>query len=281
MTLGQLYRKGRSRLAMMQNESPSFDALCLFQFCFGLDRAGLAIHGGENVRESDAGRFLELIRRRSEGEPLQYLLGEWTFMGLPFFVGEGVLIPREETELLVTESVQFTKTLSSPLVLELCAGSGAVCVSLQKQASHAQVAAVELSDKAISYLEKNIRRHHATVSVIKTDVLQPPPKGIKQQHVLLANPPYVTTEEMKGLSREVKREPEMALWGGDDGLTFYRAILSYWLPLLLPGGLLAVECGKGQAKRIADMMEQAGLTQIQIKSDFNGINRLVRGEQRK
>ena len=86
---------------------------------------------------------------------------------------------------------------------------------------------------------------------------------------------------MKGLSREVKREPEMALWGGDDGLTFYRAILSYWLSLLLPGGLLAVECGKGQAKWIADMMEQAGLTRIQIKSDFNGINRLVRGEQRK
>lgn len=281
MTLEQLYREGKSRLSAMGTESPAFDALCLFRSCFGLDRAGLAIHGGEDAKEEAAGRFLEMVSRRGRGEPLQYLLGEWEFMGLPFFVGEGVLIPREETELLAMEGICFAQGLSAPSVLELCAGSGAVCVSLQKRVPGARVTAVELSGAASVYLQKNIRRHNAAVAVVQADVLQKPPAKIPPQHIILANPPYVTTREMESLPREVKREPAMALWGGEDGLLFYRAILTHWLALLSPGGLLAVECGKGQGERIAVMMRQAGLEKIQVKNDFNGIDRLVRGEKQR
>ena len=279
MTLEQLYREGKKRLAAAGIESPAFDALCLFQKCFGLDRLGLAVHGGEPAKEEAARQFLDWAAQRGAGRPLQYLLGEWEFMGRLFFVGEGVLIPREETGLLAEEGIRFAKQFPAPDVLELCAGSGAVCITVQKQVPAAQVTAVELSTAAAGYFARNIRRHQARVTMVQADVLTPPSSEIKPQQVILANPPYVTTQEMKELPREVQQEPEMALWGGEDGLLFYRAILTHWLPLLVPGGLLAVECGKGQGERVALMLEQAGLDHVEIKQDFNRIGRVVRGQR--
>ncbi len=207
-----------------------------------------------------AGRFLELIRRRSEGEPLQYLLGEWTFMGLPFFVGEGVLIPREETELLVTEGFNLRRGFP-PRRCWNCAPEAAQCAFRCKNRRRGRGLRRWNFPTRRLLFGKEYTASPRRGGGGQDGRAATAAEGIPPQHILLANPPYVTTEEMESLPREVKREPEMALWGGDDGLLFYRAILTYWLPLLLPGGLLAVECGKGQGERIAVMMGQAGFAE--------------------
>lgn len=283
MTLGETYRMGKNILVGAGNESPAFDASCLFQKAFGFDRQERILHAAKPADEQRAGEYLRLVRERAGGRPLQYILGSWPFMELTLAVGEGVLIPREETELLVYTAAKLLSGTENPEIIDLCSGSGAVALGLCSLLPNASVTAAELYDEAFHYLNLNIKNTgYQQIKSVQTDILDPQNAAeFPAFDCIVSNPPYVTAEEMQTLQTEVWREPHTALLGGEDGLLFYRAIASLWLPKLNPGGAAAVEIGEGQAAPVSELFQSAGLSEIQVIKDFNGLDRVVAGIQKK
>ena len=279
MTLGQIYRQGKCVLDRAGNESPGFDADCLFQKAFGFDRQERVMHSNDSADDELAHDYLGDVNERASGRPLQYILGQWPFMGLELKVGEGVLIPREETELLVHTAARLLDGSAEPKVLDLCAGTGAVALGLASLLPCARITAAELYDEAFSYLERNIKETgFQNVTAFRMDVLNPQSaRQISALNCIVSNPPYVERSELPILQPEVQMEPRTALDGGVDGLDFYCAIAQIWLPKLEQGGVAAVEVGEGQASAVAKMLESAGLAQIQIYRDFNELERVVAG----
>lgn len=278
MTFEQVYRQAKSILFQAGNESPAFDASCLFEKAFGMNRQQRAVHGQEAAPEDAADRCAAMAKERASGRPLQYILGEWPFLDFQLDVGEGVLIPREETELLVHTAAGLLKDTQNPLVLDLCAGTGAVALGVASLVPGARVFAAEWCDPAFSYLRKNIERvGKPNVRAVRLDVLNAAsPAMLPDFDCIVSNPPYVETGELAGLQPEVRREPREALDGGADGLRFYRAIARLWLPKLRPGGAAAVEIGEGQAPAVRALFG-GRLNSLQTRLDFNGIERVVCG----
>jgi release factor glutamine methyltransferase len=260
--------------SLLNGVDARFDTLCLAQKVFALDATQLRLRWHESCTPAQTAELQKLALRRAAGEPLQYILGEWEFFGLPFFVGEGVLIPRPETELLVTQGLQYLERYPQATVLDLCAGSGCIGLCLAARCPGATVYLAETQQDALLWLHKNAQRYAGASTHIKTwDALQKPSLPPQSMDVILTNPPYIPTRELPGLQTEVQREPGAALDGGADGLLFYRSIAENWLPLLRPGGLLAIECGDGQAPEIAQLFTQA--RQLHILHDATGIARVV------
>lgn len=279
MTLGEVYRQGKQLLINAGNEAPAFDADCLFQKVFGLDRQGRIMHGAQPAQPQKEQEYIKYAKERAAGRPLQYILGKWPFLGMELTVGEGVLIPREETELLVKTAVQMLDGRKSPKIIDLCSGTGAVALGLASFLPDAHISAVELYEDALSYLNRNIvETGFKNVVSCKLDILREESAAtFSKPDCIVSNPPYVESGEIVSLQPEVQLEPHSALDGGDDGLVFYRAIANIWLPLLQSGGVAAVEVGERQAQATAQLFEAAGLSQIRIFRDFNGIERVVAG----
>ncbi len=281
MTLGAVYRAGRGRLRRAGNESAAFDAGCLFRKAFGLDRQQRVLHAAEPAGSAQARRFFAMARERAAGRPLQYILGEWPFLGLVLEVGEGVLIPREETELLARTAAEMLAGEKAPLFADLCAGSGAVALGVASLVPGARAAALEKYPAALRYLKRNVARAGlAGVRAVEADVLDPAAaERMPALDGVFANPPYVRAGEIPGLQEEVRREPREALDGGPDGLRFYRAVARLWLPRLKPGGAAAVEVGDGQAGAVCRLFSEA-LEGISVRRDFSGVARVVAGRRR-
>lgn len=295
MTLQEVYQQGKKFLEQAGIESPAFDAICLFHKVFGMDRQALILKGNEAAHEEKAEIYAQLIRLRAEKKPLQYLLGSWEFMDFSLKVGEGVLIPREETELLVYTAVNKwkqdrCKTLEKPVVVDLCAGTGAVGIGIYKLLPTAEVFCVEKYEKALFYLQENILQHGDHIHIVTADVLsersvflqswaQQTGEFLEQQGIdlLVSNPPYIAQAELETLQEEVKREPQTALDGGKDGLKFYRAIVENWLPFLKKEGIIVVEIGQDQGSAVSNLFQQASLKEIEVWKDFNGLDRVVSG----
>jgi release factor glutamine methyltransferase len=278
-TLGEVYRQGRKALSKDGVEGPGFEADCLFCKAFGLSRQERILRSQEAADPAAADRFRGLVRERCGGRPLQYLLGEWSFCGRNLLVGEGVLIPREETELLVGTAAAMLENEAAPEILDLCSGTGAVAIALADRFPGASVCAAEWMEPALGYLNRNIARSGlSNVRAIRLDVLSRQSAHLFQNLTcIVSNPPYVRTDELPGLQREVRREPREALDGGADGLDFYRVIASHWVPALRKGGVLCVEVGENQAEPVAALFRGAGLSGLRLIRDFNGINRVVSG----
>lgn len=283
MTLREIYQLGKKQAQSGEIGAycTGFDVLCLFEHCFGLDRQGLILHGGEPAPQPLADAFFSLLGKKAAGEPLQYLLSAWDFMGMALAVGPGVLIPREDTIPLVLEAARRLENIANPVVLDLCAGTGAVGLGIAKKLSGAQVVCVELSPLAFSYLEKNIARYGAgRVRAVMGDVLLGPEAlPLPPADAVVSNPPYICSSEMPSLQIEVRKEPKMALDGGEDGLTFYRAIAQKWLGLLKPGGAAAVEIGNGQGPAVTALLEQNGVSRLSYCQDLTGADRVVAGNK--
>lgn len=281
MTLGEVYRGGKRLLEEAGCDSAGFDAGCLFQKAFGLDRQQRVMRSEEEADPEQTERYLSLARGRADGRPLQYLLGEWPFLGLTLEVGEGVLIPREETELLVRTAAEQLKGRENPEVVDLCAGTGAVALGLASLVPGARISAVEKYEDALAYLRRNIKRTgFPGVKAVRLDVLDSASaECFSTFDAVVSNPPYVCAGEIASLQREVRREPREALDGGEDGLVFYRAIAEIWLPKLNPGGVAAVEIGEGQARDV-EALFSSELTEIGTFRDFNGTERVVAGKKR-
>lgn len=220
-------------------------------------------------------RIDEITAERAEGRPLQYIFGKWEFYGYEFFVGEGVLIPRPETELLIDIAVKnLTK---DSVMLDLCSGTGCIPIACGLETG-CKAYAVELYEKAFFYLEKNIAHNNADITAVRGDALDNTHFEGAEFDAIFSNPPYLTGDEMKNLQREVRREPETALYGGEDGLDFYRQLFILWKPRLKKGGFFAVEVGDGQGEQVKELMEAAGF-EAEVVSDLQGIGRVVYGKK--
>lgn len=278
MTYRELYLVCRQALTRAGVDSPGNDAMLLLRHFFGLDRPALALHGEELPSPDREASFLEAAAQRAARRPLQYILGQWQFLGLTLKVGEGVLAPREDTAVLVEALAKQLQNVPSPKGLDLCAGTGAVALGLCSLLPQAEVLCLELSDAAFPYLEENIRaypEYHVTAQ--RGDILSPALAAEFREPLdfIASNPPYIPSGELPSLQAEVQKEPAMALNGGSDGLLFYRAIAALWAPLLKPGGVLAVEIGETQAEDAAALFRAAGLGDISIHKDWAGLDRAV------
>ncbi len=278
VTAGQLSAEVRQLLKDSGNENYIFDSKCIIEKCLSVRYETVITHPDTEVSSEAESEARTMADRRASGFPLQYLLGEWEFYGLPFLVGNGVLIPRQDTETLVDCVINQCSSISKPVIADLCSGSGCVPVALEKHIREADISAVELSDEAFEYLEKNIRLNSSPVKIFKGDVLNPDfSRNFTGIDIITSNPPYLTPDDMDSLQEEVKYEPEMALRGGSDGLLFYREITRIWKNCLKPGGMIFFETGINQDRDVASVLSENGFSDIRTYPDLCGINRVVSG----
>lgn len=292
MILKELYDITENMLLAAGVETHRFDTDCLFEDILGADRVAMTLNGNREVPEKDADRLMAAAEKRCCGKPLQYILGRWEFFGRPFCVGEGVLIPRPDTEVLVEKVLEHFKTAGnfSPEICDLCSGTGCIAVTLKKELPQSTVHAVELSSEAMPYLIKNIRLNETDIKIIKGDVTDSllienfaDPNDVGEYRkidAVVSNPPYLTDKEMGELSKEVKCEPELALKGGSDGLKFYRIIACLWREILADGGLIAFEIGWEQGGAVTDILEKSGYENISVHKDYAGNDRVVMGTKK-
>ena len=215
-------------------------------------------------------RLADFLWRLKTGEPLQYVMGKWDFYESEFFVGEGVLIPRPETEELTELVIDYAKSLEKPVIFDLCSGSGCIGISVAKKLSNAFVYCIEKSKDAYKYLERNAKGV-ANVKCILGDINNE--FDLPSADIIVSNPPYIKSGDMKTLQKEVKKEPSMALDGGDDGLDFYRIINDKWKKYLKDNGRLFLEIGEDEGESIKDAL--SAFSNITVKKDLSGNDRMV------
>ena len=277
MNAKQAYKKVCASLITAGIESPEFEAQCLIKKVLGLDRTSLIVHGDSKVDDIKSNKLDELVKRRINREPLQYILGKWSFCGFEFEVGEGVLIPRDDTEVVLNLCLDFLKNRQGKKVLDLCAGSGAISVAVEKLAN-ADVTGIELSDKAFEYFLRNIKLNNSSVKPVKGDILKCYKDFYDNEFdLIVSNPPYIRSGDIPSLQIEVRKEPAMALDGGADGFDFYRAIIEYWYTKLKNGGALAFELGENQAEPVKTLMKSKGFKNITVMNDLGGVQRAIIG----
>ncbi len=278
MTVGEAYRKTKDILTEAGFEAPAFEALCLVEKVFGFNRLALITRGEETAATDEKLALLaELTEKRLSHEPLQYIIGKWSFMGIDLLVGEGVLVPRDDTEVVTSLCIDFLSGKENSSVIDLCAGSGAISLALEKYAN-CKVTAVELSDKAFSYLTQNIKLNNSAVNALNGDIFECH-KDIADNSLdlIVSNPPYIKSADITALQEEVQHEPVMALDGGESGLDFYRRIVPLWKSKLKAGGALAFELGEGQYDEVCRILADNGFGGITESIDFGGIQRAIIG----
>ena len=277
MTVNEIYQSGLKLLENNNIENSKFEAQSLLQKAFSLDRVGFIMHKTDKADENCSHNFLKFIEKRISGEPLQYILGEWSFMGFDFKVGRGVLIPRDDTEVVVNLCIDFLKNRTDKKTVDLCSGSGAIAVALDK-ISGAKVTAVEIDETAFSYLETNVKENNSSVKPVMADALKICDTFADGElDLIVSNPPYIKSADIATLQKEVQLEPRLALDGGEDGYDFYREIVSRWSRKLKKGGALAFELGENQADAVKALMTEQGFSDFKISLDFGGVQRAIIG----
>jgi release factor glutamine methyltransferase len=288
------------------------EAELIVSYCLGIDRAALYTDNPQ-ILEEYIPKIDEFVKRRSEREPLQYILGYVEFYGLKIKVGEGVLIPRPETELLAEEAIKIVSSQQSAVssqknskqnsalstqhpalysslvtrhsslsILDLCTGSGCVALALAREFPDAQVYGTDISEVAIGYAKDNAEFNGIkNASFLQGNLFEPIEKNLKSQisnlrfDLIVSNPPYIQRDDIKSLQPEIKDwEPVEALDGGEGGLDYYRAIIPEAKGYLKEGGHLMLELGMGQADAVKKIAEDKGLIDIFIKKDYAGIERI-------
>ena len=219
------------------------------------------------------------VQRLLNQEPLAYVLGEWEFYGLDLYVDHNVLIPRDDTCAVAALAIKQALFLNQdPRVLDLCCGSGCIGLAIASRVKDARVTLADVSRDALAVAKKNIVRHKMSgrVSCVSADALKPAHPFLGKFDLIVSNPPYITGEEMQQLPRSVDAfEPHLALYGGDDGLDFYRSIAENFRPALKPGGYLCFEFGMGQGDDVCRILEENGYTILERSRDYNERERAV------
>lgn len=270
MTLSEAFNYGVYFLSSNGVDEAEFKSLCLACHLAGIKNSEYLLHKNDEIIMK---RFADLLWRVKNGEPLQYVIGKWDFFESEFFVGEGVLIPRPETEELTELVINKAKTLENTVVFDLCSGSGCIGISIAKALPKSFVYCIEKSADAIFYLLKNAESV-SNVKAICGDVFDPP--ALPKADIIVSNPPYIKTRDIANLQSEVRKEPIMALDGGDDGLVFYRAICEIWKSYLKPKSYLFFEIGEDQGAEVSAILEEYGYNDIEIIKDMYGKDRIAR-----
>ena len=279
-TYNNLYMDVRQELRRAGIDAATLEAQELVAFAAGKTRQELLRDGRLYVPQEVEQRAAALVERHLAGEPLAYLIGEWSFCGMDLDIDENVLIPRVDTEVLAEQAISFVKTLQEPRVLDLCAGSGCVGLAVAKFCPGSHVVLGELMEGALRVCRRNIRRTGLTAQVLpwQVNALDGPPPRFGEFDCIVSNPPYIPDGDIAGLDVSVRDyEPLTALKGGGDGLDFYRAISDKWRAVLHPGSRLYFEVGIGQADDVLRIMRAQGFGDIEVVPDTAGIPRVVYG----
>lgn len=277
MNIFEAYNKTKKELEAAGIEDYVFEAKQIIKHITGFSNSEILMNYTNRLTEFQSNNLTAIIKQRALRYPLQYIFGEWAFYGREFYVGPGVLVPRADTETLVEVCLKYLKNSESPAVLDLCAGSGCIGITLALEKADAAVTLVEKFPEAARYAERNIKRHGIdNATLICGDVLNGAAND-KEYELIVSNPPYVPKNEMETVSPEVHYEPETALFGGEDGLDFYRAVITEYKKALKAGGMLAFEVGAGEAAAVEALLEDAGLKEINTEKDLGGICRAVYG----
>lgn len=280
ITYNNLYLDIRQKFLQAGLLEPTLEARELVCCAAGKSREELSRDGRLYVPESVEQQVRRLAERHLAGEPVAYLIGEWEFYGLPLDISESVLIPRPDTEVLVDRALTYLKTLETPRILDLCAGSGCIGLALAKNMTGAHAVLGELDEGALRVCRQNIRRNDLSGRVVamQLDAREKPPAHLGEFDCIVSNPPYIPDGDIAGLDASVRDyEPHLALRGGEDGLDFYRSITEKWTAVLRVGGRLLFEVGIGQADEVLRIMRSVGFGDLEITPDLNGIPRVVEG----
>lgn len=273
----EAYNDCKKQLAKADLPDCVFEAKQIIKFVTGYSNAQILSNYTETLSEFQKNLLTVIIKQRLARYPLQYILGKWSFFGREYFVGPGVLIPRSDTETLIDLCLEKIGNEQSVEILDLCAGSGCIGITLACERKNANVTLLEKYDEALAYTRKNAEHNAAEVKIVKGDIFNGDCAQEGKYSLIVSNPPYITDGDMNSLQPEVKLEPETALRGGADGLDFYRAIIDNYKDSLVSGGILAFEVGIDGAKAVAELMRKAGLTDIATRPDMNDIERVVFG----
>lgn len=256
-------------------ENARLEAEWLLCAALGLDRVGLYVNFDRPLTPAELTAYREMVARRAQREPLQYILGNQEFMGLEFEVSPGALIPRHDTEVLVEAALQRAAPTSR--ILDIGVGSGCIAVALAKALPQVEVVGVEKSPEALALAERNAGKHGVRVTLFEGSLFEPFPG--QKFDLIVSNPPYIPTADMETLQPEVRDfEPHQALDGGPDGLAFYRLIIPAAPDYLTPGGWLLFEVGIAEASAVQALFEATGrFAELFTAKDTNGIERVVGG----
>lgn len=277
MTIFEAYNSTKKRLAAAGIEDNVFEAKQIIKHITGLNATQILTDYARKLTLFQENNLIAILRQREIRYPLQYILGEWDFYGRPFSVGPGVLVPRADTETLIDVCLEFLKQRENAKILDLCAGSGCIGITLGAEKSDAQVLMIEKFEEALRYTKLNIEKNNTqNTTVLKGDVFEC--DGADGEYdLVVSNPPYIPAEEMSIISPETAFEPETALLANDGGMEFYKAIVNNYTASIKNGGMLAFEVGFKEADRVKKLLDAAGYKDIKVTKDLNGIERVVSG----
>lgn len=282
LNYGELYIWGRQQLEKADVPDAGTDARLLLEWCCKTDRNTLLAHGEREISKEEEEWYLRAVEQRKGRVPLQYITGEQEFMGLTYTVNEHVLVPRQDTEILVEEVLRNLH--DGMRILDLCTGSGCILLSLLHYSNDCTGIGTDLSAEALKVAEKNSCRimqrstnDEPYVIFKQSDLFQELDQGEKFD-IIVSNPPYIRTDVIETLMPEVRdHEPYMALNGQEDGLFFYRQITAQAGAYLFGGGMLFFEIGFDQGEEVSRLMEESGYTQVEVFQDYAGHDRVVQG----
>lgn len=274
MTYRELYEKGTAKLAQAGVEEAALDARLLLEFVCRISRSDLLVHGDREPEAAQQEHYCRLIERRSERIPLQHLTGTQEFMGLDFMVNEHVLIPRQDTEILVEEVMRHLH--DGFRILDMCTGSGCILLSLLHYSNDCAGIGADISEDALKVAQKNAESLQEQGAVFVQSDLFSNIEG--KFEIIVSNPPYIRSDVIPTLMEEVRlHEPMAALDGFEDGLHFYREIIAQSRDYLCGGGQLFFEIGYDQKEAVMELMEEAGFKNVTAVRDFAGLDRVVYG----
>ena len=256
MQIKEAMRKGMIKLKTNDVKEPSLKARLLMQYILNRPREYILVHDDKQLTLRQNVDYFKLIKKLIEGVPLQHITHQQEFMKLMFYVDENVLIPRPDTEILVEEVIKLAKSINAKKILDLCTGSGAIAVSLAKYIEGSQITATDISRKALSIAKLNATNNDVEdrITFVSSDLFQ----NISEEKydIIVSNPPYIKRKVIKTLDEEVKREPIIALDGGNDGLDFYKKIIGNAYQYLKYKGYLCLEIGYDQKDEVIDLINK-------------------------
>lgn len=280
MNIGSLLNLATKMLKSKEIDTARLDSQLILGKVLNKDKIYLMINSNKEVEKEKEEEFLNLINKRMENMPVRYILEEVDFMGLDFYIEEGVLIPRSDTEVLVEEVLKIIEEDEKLYVCDLCSGSGAIGISLAYYRKNIMVDLIDFYEKPEKISKKNIIKNNLEnqVKFIKSDLLKEPIKELKKYDIIVSNPPYIKEDIIETLMDDVKNyEPRSALSGGDSGLIFYERIVEESKKVLKENGILAFEIGYDQGDSVSNIMKNNGYIDIKVVKDLAGLDRVVIG----
>jgi protein-(glutamine-N5) methyltransferase, release factor-specific len=273
MNYTEAFLMGMQKLKEAEIGEAQLDARLLLEEVCGTDHNTLLCHGDREVSEAEEEQYRKALEQRAVHVPLQHLLGYQDFMGLRFQVNEYVLIPRQDTEILVEEAMRYLH--DGMRILDLCTGSGCILLSLLHYSNDCEGVGVDISQEALQVAAQNAELLGIKADFLKSDLYE---KVTGKFDLLVSNPPYIERKVIPTLMEEVREyDPYIALDGGEDGLDFYRRIIGGAQDYLKRGGQILMEIGSGQAKAVSELLREAGFKEIDVCRDFASLDRVVSG----